>query len=164
MTRRGCIAPFLLYVAGLSVLTLTPSSDINPLRENWVPFQSSWPTLVNAWNVLLHPEYMRYLDDGGLIQIVGNLVLFIPVGWLLPCVTGRQISTAGLVMLSALVSLTIEVTQLNVVPGRMASIDDVIFNTLSALIGAKTSNLFWRALGRRRHAPGGTQPGAPRRS
>lgn len=149
MSRRVCIVLFLLYAAGLAVLTLTPSSDINPLRENWVPFQSSWPTLVNAWNVLLHPEYMRYLDDGGLIQIVGNLVLFIPAGWLLPCVIGRQISTAVVVTLSALVSLAIEVTQLNLVPGRMASIDDVIFNTVSAFIGAKTSNLFSRALGGR---------------
>jgi glycopeptide antibiotics resistance protein len=163
MTRRGCIVLFLLYTAAVALITLTPSSDVNPLRENWIPFQSSWPTLVNAWNVVLHPQYVRYLDDAGLIQIVGNLVLFAPLAWLLPCVSGRQISTVAVVALSALVSLTIEVTQLNLVPGRMANVDDVIFNTLSAWIGARTSTLFWRALGCRRRGERTPSAGAPKR-
>jgi glycopeptide antibiotics resistance protein len=143
VSRRASAALFVVYVIVLGFLTLTPSSDTNPLRQNWIPLQSTWPTLVNLWIIVRHPEYLRYVDDGGLIQIVGNLLLFIPFGWLVPQIHPKLRPTLRVVALAALVSFMIEVSQLLFIPSRMASIDDVILNTLSAFIGIESAGIVW---------------------
>jgi VanZ family protein len=66
-----------------------------------------------------------------LANIAGNTLLFVPLGAAL-CVLGLRIRTTILVAggLAALV----EVAQL-VVPGRTTSVDDLLLNTLGALLG-----------------------------
>jgi glycopeptide antibiotics resistance protein len=152
VSRPGRIALLFLYAIALALLTLTPSSDENPLRQSWIPLQSIWPTLVNLSSIARHPEYVKYVDKGGMIQIVGNLLLFVPFGWLVLRIFPQVSSTVRLVGLAAVVSLAIELTQLLFVAGRMASVDDVLLNAVSALIGVKTSDAFWRAV-EGRHRP-----------
>jgi len=146
VTRRGAIVLLLGYALVLVLLTLTPSSDENPVRQSWIPLQSTWPTLVNLAGVLRHPEYLEFLDTGGLVQIVGNLLLFIPFGWVVPRVFPQLKPTLRLIGIAALISLAIELVQLFVVAGRMASIDDVILNAASSWIGLRTTDAFWRAV------------------
>ena len=68
----------------------------------------------------------------GMLNIVGNVLMFVPVGLLLPLAVGTRWRTSTL--LCAGLSLVIELVQL--VQGRSADIDDVLLNTLGGALGA----------------------------
>jgi hypothetical protein len=83
----------------------------------------------------------------GAADAVLNLVMFLPVGWLIARVaTARPAATAALI--GAGLSLAIEVVQI-AIPGRDASLGDLAFNAAGALAGA----LALRAYSRARSAP-----------
>ena len=72
------------------------------------------------------------------MQLVGNVILFVPMGLLLPFVWSKSISSRGIVASALVVSVTIEVIQyLQRFMGmkRSADVDDVILNVVGALIG-----------------------------
>jgi glycopeptide antibiotics resistance protein len=96
--------------------------------------------LANLWIVIRQPEYLDFITLDALTHVVGNVLLFIPLGWLLPTLWNGAISTGRIVAVAAFTSLTVELCQLPI-PGRMATIDDVILNALGAAIGAMV--LYW---------------------
>jgi glycopeptide antibiotics resistance protein len=67
----------------------------------------------------------------GVANVVGNVVMFVPLGWLLRLVTGR---TWRAVVVAAAFSTFIETVQF--FTGRAADVDDVVLNTTGALLGA----------------------------
>jgi VanZ like protein len=71
-------------------------------------------------------------EQGG-ADVAANLLLFLPlaIGLRLAGVSWRRT-----VLLGALLSLTVELLQLGVVPGRDTSLSDLISNTISSAIGA----------------------------
>jgi glycopeptide antibiotics resistance protein len=89
--------------------------------------------------------------DGGvrpfeLRQIVGNLVLLLPLGFYAPILSPRLRSLAATVAVGAAVSVLIELGQLAVAtaygfPVRVADVDDVLLNTVGVVAGYVT----WRA-------------------
>ena len=76
------------------------------------------------------------------VDLVGNLLLFIPLGAGLAVagITRRRTVQAG-----ALASVAIELLQLTVIPGRDPSLVDVFANTLGTLAGALVG-AHWRTL------------------
>lgn len=68
----------------------------------------------------------------GLLNVIGNLVMFIPVGFLVPLAARVRWRTA--VAACAALSVAIEAAQLTT--GRSADIDDVLLNTLGGAAGA----------------------------
>ena len=68
----------------------------------------------------------------GLADVLGNVMLFAPLGAALAW-TGRRVWRATLI--GAVLSITIETAQL-VVPGRYATLSDVLTNTAGAALGA----------------------------
>lgn len=69
----------------------------------------------------------------GLVNVAGNVVMFLPVGGLMVLAFGLRwwrATAAG-----AAISVAIEVTQLTAL-GRSADIDDVLLNTVGAGLGA----------------------------
>lgn len=90
-----------------------------------------------SWRVWLHlTPFVDVVQDP--IGIVLNAALFVPLGVLVPLLTGdrslRRAVTAGFV-----VSLAIEVVQflsaVTVSEGRVADVDDLIGNTVGTLLG-----------------------------
>ena len=78
-------------------------------------------------------------DDLGLLDIILNVLLFVPLGIGLGLLRGwRTAIGIGLVT-----SLIIELTQLHLIAGRDASLRDVVTNTLGAALGAGLV-LSWR--------------------
>jgi glycopeptide antibiotics resistance protein len=130
----------LLYIIFLGWLTLTPRPGTPSTSPDWIPYSSLEPVLANLWIVTRHPEYMEFIDLEALKHVVGNVLLFMPLGWLLPLLWDGAISTGRIVAVAGSTSLAIEVCQLSI-PGRMSTIDDVILNALGAGIGAMI--LFW---------------------
>ena len=70
-----------------------------------------------------------------LLMIVGNLLLFAPLGAFLVMRWARFANPAVLLPTAAAFSLAIEVMQYFVVTGRTSSAGDVLMNTLGAVIG-----------------------------
>lgn len=100
----------------------------------------------------------RYLADLGLpysaafdfIEFGANIVLFIPLGILLPLSIGSNTRrvymwTVGVGLVS---TLLIEVTQLGI-PGRVTDVRDLVANTLGAFLGVLIV-IAWRKALRRR--------------
>ncbi len=66
--------------------------------------------------------------------IILNIIMFMPLGILLPCVFKRINSLHSAALISFLATLTIECIQI-FLPGRAFDIDDIILNTLGGAIG-----------------------------
>jgi glycopeptide antibiotics resistance protein len=100
--------------------------------RNFVPFRS-----------MEHDIHKGGVDF--VVNLVGNLVAFLPMGWLLPALLGRRCSGFHVGGMSLAISLLIEVLQ-GISGRRVADVDDLILNTLGGLIGFG----LWLALGRLR--------------
>jgi glycopeptide antibiotics resistance protein len=94
---------------------------------------------------------LRFQLDGGisgfeLRQIVGNLLLLLPLGIYGPILTPRLRPLPAILLLGAGLSALIELGQLAVAtaygfPVRVSDVDDVLLNTIGVLVGY----ILWRA-------------------
>lgn len=111
---------------------------IRPEKVNLIPFSDTEPMM--ALNVL-------------------NVILFVPLGILAPLLLPKKVSWWQVALLGLAVSLAIELTQL--VNMRITDVDDLIMNTLGALVGYVAYCLLparWRRAARRQ-AVGGVVAG-----
>lgn len=77
------------------------------------------------------------LNKGGrefVVNFLGNVVVFLPMGWMLPTLLGPRCSAMRVAGLSLAVSLVIEVCQ-GISGRRVADVDDLILNTLGGVLG-----------------------------
>ncbi len=87
------------------------------------------------WINLVPIVHMFEVYDGWLINIIGNITMFIPVGLVWPCCF-KKLDTIGKVVLAGGgITLFIEITQLPFY-ARCSDIDDLIMNTTGVFIGA----------------------------
>lgn len=70
-----------------------------------------------------------------ILNIFGNIVAFIPCGFLLPAISRRCKIMANSILVGFFISLLIEMTQLAFNVGSF-DVDDLILNTLGAVTGA----------------------------
>jgi glycopeptide antibiotics resistance protein len=117
---------FVAYVLTLAWLTLRPRSASERIPVDWTP-------LDNIVDVLRDGTSVSYEDAG---QLLGNIALFVPLGWLVPMLWRGLRSGWKVLVVAAATSIGIEVAQLFIISGRQSSLDDVILNTLGALVGA----------------------------
>lgn len=96
---------------------------------------------------LARPEHATQ----ALRQLAGNVLVFVPFGLLLPILWVRSRRVSQLLFAAVLASLAIEILQLTLrlagVISRSIDIDDVILNTLGALLGWAVWRVifgFWR--------------------
>jgi glycopeptide antibiotics resistance protein len=111
-----------VYAAVVAVLTLR--SGGGPARGTWIPFAQIWPMLTNG---------VRVYSAG---QVLGNVAMFVPFGWLLPLLVRSFRSYVRIGLLAAACSAAIELIQLLFLSGRSPTTDDVILNTFGAIVGA----------------------------
>ena len=87
------------------------------------------------WINLIPIVHLADVYDGWLVNIIGNVTMFIPVGIVWPCCF-KKLDTLGKAVLAAGgLSLFIEITQLPFYD-RCSDVDDLILNTTGVLIGA----------------------------
>ena len=104
----------------------------------------------------------RYLTDPVVLQVLLNVLLFVPLGFFLRVLGGRGVLTAGLCGL--VVSGVIETTQLTGVWGifpcayRVFDVDDLITNTSGALLGSVAAFVVPRAFRGLEKAPDADRP------
>lgn len=118
MKRYGKII-FGIYIFAVLWITLI-NREFGAHRANLAPF---WEFA----NVIRNVERWFYIK-----QIVGNLVMLMPLGFMLP--TLKKVTWKNIFVVSFLFSVGIELTQFATGRGLM-EFDDVFNNTVGAMIG-----------------------------
>ena len=131
------LATFVIYVAVVAGLTVVPTHfarfrSAHPDHINLMPLQYSFRCFELARK--RHPDLMGFCVR----NTFGNILLFAPLGILLPLVSTRFRTLKRVLLLALCMSLTIEMIQLVlrfVGNPRAVDIDDVLLNTLGACLG-----------------------------
>ena len=110
-------------------------------------------TVGNYMDVLLRKEY--YMEKWGaasiyayqarhaVINLLGNIVMFVPLGFLLPKVSPRQRKLWRCLLTTAMMIALVEMAQLFSLRGS-CDVDDLILNVLGAAIGYCVYKIFHR--------------------
>jgi glycopeptide antibiotics resistance protein len=136
----------LVYVATLALVTLLPIAPVRRPSDHGpqlVPFEGIVGELTDS-------PVQR------LAELFGNVVLFAPLGILLPLLVPAIRRWWQVLAVGAGVSLLIELYQLAWPGVRKASVDDLLMNALGAVLG-------FAALRRTGYRRGGSSRRAPRR-
>lgn len=129
--KTGGIILFLLYVMLLVYLLFFSEAygrvgqAERGYRYNLVPFVE----IGRFWN---HREQLGM--NAVYVNIVGNVLAFVPYGFILPIITGRMRSGFLIVLSGFGLSLTVEIIQLVTKVGCF-DVDDLILNTIGAALG-----------------------------
>ena len=119
--RKIVVVLFAIYIFAVLWITLIDRESGNR-RANLVPF---WELA----NVIKGVERSFYIG-----QIFGNLVMLMPLGFMLPII--RKVSLKQVFLISLCFSAFIELTQF--ITGRgLMEFDDVFNNTVGAVLGYK---------------------------
>jgi VanZ family protein len=121
--RRVALALLALYIAAGAAVLLWPT------RVD-APFDNKLATTLEALHAHGVPEFINY----AFVESSANIVMFFPLGILLTLVWGSRLSwiapTVGLAASSAA-----ELAQMLLLPNRVASIEDVLANTIGTILG-----------------------------
>lgn len=123
--RKIVVVLFAIYIFAVLWITLIDRESGNR-RANLVPF---WELA----NIIKGVERSFYIG-----QIFGNLVMLMPLGFMLPII--RKVSLKQMLLISFCFSAGIELTQF--ITGRgLMEFDDVFNNTVGAVLGYKVYNV-----------------------
>lgn len=142
----------LVYVAALAVVTLLPVSWSVGFDEDKWPTDNR-PRLLPFGGILF--ELPRSPLET-LVELFGNVLLFAPLGFLLPLLFPAMRRWWQALAVGAGVSLAIELYQLAWPGVRKADVNDVLMNVLGALLGFAVLRVTETFLGRRQS--GGRRP------
>jgi glycopeptide antibiotics resistance protein len=125
---------YLLYLAQMTIFPLNIGISLDR-RVSLIPFK----TIMQFIPVLLKNGLMTNSGNphlnAGAINIIGNVVVFIPVGILIPLISVRVRRFRATAILGFTTSLAIEILQFLFAEGRTMDTDDLILNTLGVAIG-----------------------------
>jgi len=109
---------------GVLLITLTARPYGSDGRTDFIPFHPLWTALTGE------------IDATRVVATFGaNILLLVPLGILLPLRWPRLDHPVTIMLITALLSAAIEVSQYYMNAGRASQVDDVIFNTLGGMIG-----------------------------
>ena len=112
-------------ITGLSPMSGWPPDAITETDYNLVPFVGIWEILDSSF---------RYSDPiYAVSNLLGNVALFIPLGFFVPLLWKRYRKLWKTALFGLAVSLCVELVQLLV--GRGTDVDDLILNTIGAVVG-----------------------------
>lgn len=88
--------------------------------------------------------YRQAVPDGAVIlNLLGNLIVFFPLGFLIPIWTERKMRFVSILLLSFAFSLVIETIQLVSKVG-VFDVDDLLLNTIGGILGWICCQIVWR--------------------
>lgn len=133
--REWAVGGFWLFMAALTALALEGQYG-NPVRMA----EDAMERIVTGERINLVPFrtigsfYRHFIFDVFMVNIVGNIVMFIPWGFGLPLLWKRRQPVRSVMLCSLALPLCIESCQLFI--GRSVDIDDLILNFAGGCLGA----------------------------
>jgi glycopeptide antibiotics resistance protein len=143
MRRRTLAERFRLRLVGVLIL----------LDVAFVLLVTLWPTTVDRpidpallrFLAALHRHGVPMFVNYDFVESSANVLFFVPVGFLANLLLPyRRMWFAAL--LGALLSCGVETAQWLFLPGRVASLQDVLHNTIGAVLGCAVAVLFRRVI------------------
>ena len=144
LMRESMLALFVLYIVGLASQTIIPRWDAGMMADTGKFYFD-----VYLYNGIAHVNLIPFhtisqyffttnvnVDNWGglsLVNIVGNMLVFSPIGIFVPILWSRMSSFSKILFLGLGITCFIELIQLFI--GRSTDIDDVILNVIGVLIG-----------------------------
>ncbi|MEV8506769.1 VanZ family protein [Actinoplanes sp. NPDC051475] len=95
------------------------------------------------------PSWLSGTADTGIAQLGGNLLVLAAFGFFLPIRFAAMASLRRVLVAAVATSASVEALQWLLAIGRVSSIDDVLVNTLGAVLAATSSRRWWADEGRR---------------
>jgi glycopeptide antibiotics resistance protein len=133
---------FYFYIVAVIGVTLFPfplqKEAVNPfLENNFIPFRSMIPTLLNGIHVF---EAWGRFPPGIIKQLGGNILLLLPLGFFVPLIWKNKKSFLKALSIGFLFALGIEATQLIIsaflgFTYRIADVDDILLNCMGFVLG-----------------------------
>ncbi|TCP24525.1 VanZ like protein [Scopulibacillus darangshiensis] len=121
--KRFCTGMFVTYLTILIYVTLFTYNYYVYGRSFNLVFFDSIKLMLNSGNPWLFIK-----------NVLGNVILFMPFGFLLPLVYRKLRTFTTCLVLSFIMSLSIEISQY-VFAKRIFDIDDIFLNTFGAILG-----------------------------
>lgn len=134
--REVLLAGFVLFMAGLIFVVFSTGAGYT---DPPVGFAAAYERLQTGAGIVLSPFYTigRYWEEGKLygrmVNIAGNVVIFLPVGFMLPLLWERWQHFWKVLLAGLGITLCIEVGQLFV--GRSADAGDLLLNLSGTVLG-----------------------------
>ena len=120
-----CAVMLWLLFFGRRILIYPNQTYFDCLRYNLVPFRTV-------------ESYVRFFDRGlywiAVKNLVGNIVMFVPYGFFLPCLSQKLRKFPKCLLCIALTIIAVELLQMFTLLGS-CDIDDFILNTVGASVG-----------------------------
>lgn len=127
ITREMFSVLFLFYVLLVIYMTLEPFQFQIPMSVR--PFEFDTRLFYELIHMADGYEHLQLLYSGG------NIIMFMPLGFLLPILYPVLRRSWLLIITSFSISLLIELTQALFTLTRRGTVDDLFFNTTGAIIG-----------------------------
>lgn len=125
---------FIFYLYIFTMITLTILISLPKNLKNLLQIDVNWK--INTTTFLVFTHALNSLKSGNyqyiLINLLGNIAAFIPMGILLPMIYKKK-RLFSVVVYGFVFSMCIELSQLLLF--RATDVDDVMLNTLGTLIG-----------------------------
>lgn len=135
--REFIINIFFLYFLILINLTICKMSMLQIDLDN--NFYINYVPLIETIR-MFNNNFMGI--GNALYNVIGNILLFIPFGFLIPLLFNKKNKFFIITLYGFLTSVLIEIIQL-FTSFNTTDIDDIIFNTLGAVIGYFIFNIFY---------------------
>ena len=136
----GALMIYLLFFLDRAVTEGLPYWQQVQKNCNLIP----WHTVGNYWDVLTRPEYYiqkweassvyYYQASLALVNILGNVAMFVPFGVFLPVNWPRLQRAWKAIPVGLLSIILVEITQLLTLRGR-CDVDDVLLNMMGIILG-----------------------------
>ena len=144
----GVLMLYLLFIRGRHAVEGVPYLDQVKRNYNLIPLHTIgnyWHILTNKAHYLTKWSYEYYLQQvcHGVINLMGNVVMFIPLGYFIPRVWPKFRRFFRWLLLVMGLILAVEVLQLFTLLGSF-DVDDWILNLLGMLLGYLGYILFGR--------------------
>jgi glycopeptide antibiotics resistance protein len=123
-------------VAAITVVPLSATSQkiVSRYQVSLIPLA----TTIRGFTNIVNNSYDGLVILKVLANFVGNIIMFIPLGFLLPLLASKFDDVKRLIFTAALLSISIELLQfISISFGtyRFVDIDDVMLNTFGAFMG-----------------------------
>ena len=128
-----------VYLFGVFTLTITMRGFENETRINFIPFRAIYKLLyelanyLRAWKTREMSYAIAYIV-AGLRNIIGNILLFIPLGFMASILRKSFDKWWKACLLGIGVSMIIEIMQFFTHSGY-SDIDDIVLNSIGCIVG-----------------------------
>ena len=146
-SRDMVVITFGAYILALLSQTIFPKIDFGILSDGGKPYINVYYIESNIAQVNLIPfnTIVKFITGKGIdvatsdilkvsmLNILGNVVLFMPLGFLMPVLWGKCRTLKIVLAIGIIISVFIEIVQFFI--GRSLDIDDVILNSIGCVSG-----------------------------